>query len=426
MTLEMHGTGAFKKWYGLLIIWGVIMMAYPFSIPQALNLPAKIIMGIGMLLLVIPIFLNLKKIQLSSNIAYIFLIQVILSIIYLIIHKDDGYLNFCFQIIFPFIIYLYINSFLKNREFQSSLLTVMATMGVLSILTFLLCLIITLPFYATFENPDGRTAYNFIISFTNVVFDIGFVRIIRPAGFFDEPGTLAFYLIATLLINDLTFNNKVVRIIFIVAGVFTLSLAFYLIMLFYTILYLDRRLIKRGFFMGVFIISAFLILYSKLAIEQQEIINSYTIGRLQDLVSPDASEDYFKADNRTDLIDNSIEAIKDSPLIGQGISYASKEGGKFNGTFMGANLLGIFGVHGIIGGLIFSLHVFYYIIICFRKRNWLNVPQKSCLVYILLILQRPDFIGGILPYIVVLILVLSSLNYNMNESKNFNNNGGIQ
>jgi hypothetical protein len=54
----------------------------------------------------------------------------------------------------------------------------------------------------------------------------------------------------------------------------------------------------------------------------------------------------------------------------------------------------------------------------------LTIPQKSCLIYLILILQRPDYIGGILTYVTVFLLTLTSLNYK-NVTKNFNYNRSL-
>lgn len=182
---------------------------------------------------------------------------------------------------------------------------------------------------------------------------------------------------------------------------------------------LRKVLISCVFFLIISVCS-----YSQLEKEYQDIVYRSSIGRFESIIDPSSVADNFQADNRSDLIATARDAIADSPLIGQGISYASNKDSKFYGTFMSANFLGIFGIHGIIGGLIFSLHVFYYVYICFKKRNWLTVPQKSCLIYLVLILQRPDYIGGVLTYVGVCLLTLTSLNYK-NVTKNFDYNRSL-
>lgn len=396
---------------GFLLVWLTMFMGFPFSIAQAFNLPAKFIMGFCVLILFGIILFKVKATKFNPIIVVVFLLQISTAIVFFLLHKDGAYINLLFQIFVPFILYVYVNSFLKFEILSSSIIKLMLVMGIFSIITFVFCLVFNMSYYSIFENPDGRPGFNFIICFTNAYTDFGFAKFIRPAGFFDEPGTLAYYLLFAILINDLTIKNKRYRSILICSGIFTSSIAFYIIMLVYALFYIKKdKFVKFGLYFSV--LTMFLVFsFQFLGSTEQDIIYGSTLGRLESIISPNASSDNFQADNRSDLISVAKEGIYDSPLIGQGISYASIKGSKFYGSFMGANILGIFGIHGIIGGLIFSLHVFYYIFTCFKKKNWLTVPQKSCLLFLILLLQRPDYIGGVIPYISILILIILSLNY---------------
>ncbi|KOP39490.1 MULTISPECIES: hypothetical protein [unclassified Flavobacterium] len=405
---------------GYAIIWIIIFMAFPFSIAQAYNLPAKMIMAMLTTLLMVGLLLKIRDIKVNTTMSFIFLFQIFTSFIYLFIHRDLAYINLLFQILVPFIIYMYISLFLNIEILSKLLIKLTLVMGVLSAICFILCLTINLPYYSVFQNPDGRDGFNFIISFTNTNIDYGFGKFIRPAGYFDEPGTLAFYIIIGILLNDLTIKNTKIQSTLMIVGLFTFSVAFYLILTLYGLLYLSKKSLVKILISFVFISFISVYLYSQLDSEYQGVIYGSSIGRLESIINPDSASNNFQADNRSNLISNAKEAIIDSPVIGQGISYASNEDSKFYGTFMSANFLGIFGIHGIIGGLIFSLHVFYYIYVCFKKRGGLTIPQKSCLIYLVLILQRPDYIGGILTYLTVCLLTLTSLNFK-NVTQNIDN-----
>ncbi|MEO8254379.1 MAG: hypothetical protein ABI554_08300, partial [Flavobacterium sp.] len=394
-----------------VLIWIIMFMAFPFSISQAYDLPAKLIMSALTGFLIIGLLTKLKDIKLNPTMSFIFLFQIFTAFAYLLIHSDVAYINLLFQILVPLIIYAYVSVFLKTENLTSSLIKFTLVMGVLSAICFLLCITINLPYYSVFHNPDGREGFNFIIAFTNTNIDYGFGKFIRPAGFFDEPGTLAFYIIIAILLNDLTIKKTKIQTVLMIVGLFTFSVAFYILLIIYGLLYLSRKNLIKILISCCFIAAISVYLYSQLESEYQGIIYGSSIGRLESIINPDAASGNFQADNRSNLISTAKDAIIDSPLIGQGISYSSNEDSKFYGTFMSANFLGIFGIHGIIGGLIFSLHVFYYVYVCFKKRNWLTIPQKCCLVYLVLILQRPDYIGGILTYVTVSLLTLTSLNY---------------
>ncbi|KVV13970.1 O-antigen ligase family protein [Flavobacterium sp. TAB 87] len=413
-----------KIWISISLIWVIMFMAFPFSIPQALNLPAKFIMTAGTAVLTVGILINLQRIKLNSSIVFIFLFQILTAFVYFFAHSDAAYINLLFQVVVPMILYIYFSNFMKLETLTGSFIKIMMVMGLLSSICFLLAVTINLPYYSAFKNPDGREAYNFIISFTNTLVDFGSAKFIRPAGYFDEPGTLAFYILIAILLNDLTINNKKFRIILMITGLFTFSIAFYLILAFYSLFYFSKKNFIR-MFVGSLLISIIVFsVYLQLDSVNQNIIYGSSIGRLESIIDPASASDNYQADNRTDLIRTAIDAFVDSPLIGQGLSYASDEKSRFYGTFMSANFLGNFGIHGFFGGIIFSLHVFYYIFICFRKKNWLTVPQKSCLIYLLLLLQRPDYIGGVLTYVSVTLLILTSLNFK-NVTKNIDYNRSL-
>lgn len=407
--------------FTFIIVWTTIFMAFPFSIPQAYNIPYKAVLAGVVPILIILILLKWKSLKIDNTLAGIFLVQVCTAILWLILHQDTGYTNMLLQIVAAFIVYVAFNSVLGGEYFSKAVVRFILWSGILGVVCFLLCLVINLPYLNEFANPDGRSGYNFIIGFTNSLYDIGSAKIIRPSGFFDEPGALALYTFVAILINDMMFGNKRVRILLFIAGSFTLSVAFYAVMIIYFLLYMKLKDLKRVV-IGTFFISILLFAgYMKLDEERQSIIRGYTFGRIESIFNAgsSSSSDYYKGDNRSELVEIAAESIKDSPLIGAGLSYPIKPGSKFYGTFMGANFLGIFGIHGIIGGIIFSLHVIYYAWVCLKRRSLrFDIPQKSLLIYFLLILQRPDYVGGIFTSVVVYLLIISTKYYYSKQTIN--------
>lgn len=409
---------------GLLTIWVIMFMGFPFTISQAFNLPSKLIMVLAIFILFILLIVNKNKIVVSSIVIFILSLQIIFSFFFYFIHHDAGYINLTFQFIVPLIIYTYISTALNFTIISNSIIKFLIISGIAALVTFFLCFIFNISEYSVFENPDGRTGYNFIIGFTNYYLDVGFTKFIRPSGYFDEPGTLAYYLIFAILVNDLTVNNKIYRKILFFCGIFTTSVAFYIVLIFYGFFYLKKNSLIKTLVLSISIISIISFLFLLLDSSKQDLIYAPTIGRIESIISPKTADGSYIGDNRSDLVETAKEAILDSPIIGQGISYSSNINSKFYGKFMGANILGVFGVHGLLGGVIFSLHVFYYIWICFKKRWELNIPQKSCLLFTLLLVQRPDYIGGVIPYISILVLIFLSLNFDK-KAKNLNNYSSI-
>lgn len=406
-------------------IWLAILMAFPFSISNAYDLPAKLIISICTLVLLSFSLLYIFKSKINKIVIIVFLVQISTSIVYMVIHRDSAYINFSLQLIIALIIFLLLENGLYI-QFSKQLIFFITIMAVFSVVVFFLCLLFNISPLNEFINPDGRTGYNFVISFTNVYFDVGAFKIIRPSGFFDEPGTLAFYLIVGTLLNDLLFGYKNIRIILLVCGIFTLSIAFYVLLL----LYLSFRYKKRYFskivltFGMVVLISTFAI--SNLDDEKQTLLYGYTIGRVENIFDDKSksSDTYFQGDNRSDLIKNSFIAVRDSPIIGQGLSYRTDNSSVVFGKFVGANPFSLFAIHGLFGGIIFSLHLFYYLWLSFKSAKF-SLPVKSALIFGLLILQRPDYVGGILPYINILLLIYATKQNKLFNTTVYRHNGSI-
>ena len=61
---------------GYLLIWLIMFMAFPFSISQAYDLPAKMIMSILTVFLIVGVLMKLKDIKLNPTMSFIFLFQI--------------------------------------------------------------------------------------------------------------------------------------------------------------------------------------------------------------------------------------------------------------------------------------------------------------------------------------------------------------
>lgn len=391
----------------LVLVWLVIFLAFPFALAQAFSIPYTRLIPLLTAFLFIIIFLHHKVLKLNRIIAFIFILQILVGCVWFIIHMDGGYINLTFQYVVTFCLYCCI-LIIGPLNFIQSFKNLMLLMAIFSAITFVLGFAFRLPEVAIFTNQDGRVNYNFLISFSNTVYDTGIIRLIRPSGYFDEPGSLSFYLIILLFVNDLIYKSKRIRYIIIICGATTLSVAFYIILFFYFILHFKSSwtiYLVRGMPLFILAISLY---YVHIPSETREVINKFTVDRVTSLFVGEEEAGYNQGNNRSELIKTAIAAIKDSPFIGQGFSYSKNPSSKFYEQFMGANIFGVFGIQGIFGGIIFSLHILYLFYICmFVKPRILNTPKKVFILYAMMIIQRPDYIGGLLTYISVLILIFS-------------------
>lgn len=407
-----------KNAISLFLIWITIFLAFPFSISQAYDLPYTLLIPLLSVLLLGVNIQSIVKAKIDFNIFAIIIIQILFSGLWLIIHNSMAYINLMSQYFVALVIYCSIVS-IGLDKFLNSFKNIILVMSICSLLIFLLGIFINLPYYEEFKNPDGRSNFNFIISFSNTVYDVGGVRLIRPSGFFDEPGSLSFYLIVLLIINELSFNNSFLKYIIILCGCATLSIAFYIIVFVYLLFNIRSWFNMRAFIGSIVALLMVLYFTSKLSTEQGDVLKKFTVDRVESLFQNDNSSGYNQGNNRKELIENAILAVSTKPFIGLGLSYSEESSSILYGKFMGANIIGIIGIHGVIGGLIFSLHLFYFIYVCFKNApTKFDTPKKMLVLYLLLILQRPDYIGGILTYIAVISLIFSVEKYYLCQSQN--------
>ncbi|MFK2266695.1 hypothetical protein ACIXMO_15990 [Bacteroides fragilis] len=105
-------------------------------------------------------------------------------------------------------------------------------MGVGGTLTFFLHLLgLITPIFRVEYGSD--ISYFLGLTTTNVFFDSEGIRVIRYAGFFDEPGTFSLFSIFALILNKVYFNDKNKELLLILVTIFTFSIAFYVTIFFY-------------------------------------------------------------------------------------------------------------------------------------------------------------------------------------------------
>lgn len=219
-------------------VTGIVFIAMLFSVPyvfrQILPLPSeKIILVVIFLLLLIPFFIKgkFKFPPLSFNVCII--VQICCWLIYYFIHDDSSYITRIFYVVLTFLIVTALASFSRVDDFirkNNILITAQALLGLLALLLVFSGLLS--PIFS-FENVDGRNAYCYGLTCTNALFG----NIIRPAGYFDEPGALAFWGVYALVLNYLYIKNGKIELALIIGLLSTLSMAYYIQLLLYLVFY---------------------------------------------------------------------------------------------------------------------------------------------------------------------------------------------
>lgn len=319
--------------YGIIII--SLLGSYPYVFCQFLPLPpiSIIIVASILLLFLVSIRFKSKLKPLPKIFNQIIIIQVLVWLIYCILHKDSTYIT---RITYAFSCYLSLmclhncqNGILNFFKNYNKWILTMALGGTVAF--FLILAGILHPIFQ-FCNIDGRNAYFFGLTCTNFYFG----NVIRYSGFFDEPGAMAFWGIWALVFNKLFYKNTKFELCLSFCLIFTLSLAYYIQFIIYIISF---KVKSTKQILGIVLLFSSLvgiIFYSE---DTDYDIYKYTLYRLEA-----NSSGSINGDNRSDLMEISKKTFLQSPIIGVGAYNAIA-----NMDYMGDNPYMNLAYDGILG-----------------------------------------------------------------------------
>jgi hypothetical protein len=414
-----------KDSLNLILIWSLLTSAGPFMLFLAIpGHPYKILIALGLAIASFFLFLKGKLKNPDKAIIIILISQAFLIVFpFSFFHGDVhqfAYVAISIQYIAILILYVYVHNFYSIPKMAKSLVYFMTLMTTMGSIVAVLGLIGLIDIFSTHQNPDGRTAYNFILTFSNSVVPIGNSLIIRIAGFFDEPGTFAYYITFTLLINKIYGFSKTMEWMLIIGGLFTLSLAFNVTVVLYIFFFYGNWKQFKYFLLGLMIISSFFLYIDNFRYSSpvNSMIYNLTLGRLE-VEKSSSGNSIVTGDNRSRLFVRAFEAFKDSPFIGQGIRHQEDINSKFYKQHFGSNLFGPLGEGGIIGATITFLAFFYWTYLVFARSDQVNRRMliSSWTIITINFLQRPA-LRGFFTYFVMILLIEATKFYLIYTNKN--------
>lgn len=370
-----------------LITWICLLSAYPYVFNQILWLPQLSVLCVCCFIALFSVCcLYNNKIKLfKKQVLYIISIQSMCWILYVFLHRDILYIErIVYLLLANFMLLCLYNCRGGIYRFIEKYNTFILLMALGGVFCFLLVFLVGFQPILNFVNKDGRTAYFYILTSTNVL--IG--NIIRYAGYFDEPGAMAYWGIWALIINNLYINNKKLGKWLMISLSFTFSLAYY-IQIFLYLIFFKLRTFKHlliSIFVIVFITCS--LYYTSL---QYPVLYNFTFGRIE---MNDAGE--LKGDNRTELAEKAKIEFEHAPVFGNGITKMSKL------EYMSENPYETLAYDGIVGTIITYLPLLYLWYIGGR-----NV-RLSIIILLVGFLQRP-FHHFIIFYFMIYCLVLMEL-----------------
>ncbi len=295
------------------------------------------------------------------------------------------------------------DTFLNVHVVSQSIILVMVAMAALGAIAFFLSIwgLIQPLSEISYTESAGleRNFNNYLITFTNVSVNIRDINFIRVAGYFNEPGAMAFYITQALLMNKLALNNLKIEISLIILGIFTFSLAFFISIFLYVILFYFNIHNMKKFVITTFIIILFFgALYAMR--ERNETLNVVAIYSLGRLLAAD-DERIIAGDNRSDIVKMSIPYFLNHPFLGYGrAKYKEMQ-------LTGGSLFDSLVMDGLIGTFIFMLLALYFACRSFLK-NYIKLsdplPIKAVFVIFVNYFQRPEF-KGVFSSIILIILI---------------------
>ncbi len=401
----------------VFLVWVLFTSTAPFEYYAMVPYhPYKFLaLFIVMVMLIVLLRDGIKK---SNDIIfYIIVAQACYSIFAIYIHAisldsfslEDGYIyiNLFNQLIVVFICFTFIKNLSLVHKIAVSMIPVMSVMAVFGMITLFLGVLVNLQPFSFTAMAEHRDISNYILTFSSSVSDFGFGSIIRSAGYFDEPGTFAFYITTTLLINKMYGYSKLAERVLVCFGLSTMSLAFFISVILYYFIFgiLEGRV--KAFFWAAIIVG---ILFA-LIVEFKD--RSVIGGAVYELtvyrvLPPDESEvKLFKGDNRSENFAVAKQAFLQAPFFGHGMSAHTNEKSEFVGKLC-CNPLHPFATDGLVGTFVFFLVFLYWGFYILSRKPFDYISAGAWIIFFANMLQRPGATGGSFGYFVFIFLLEAS------------------
>jgi hypothetical protein len=298
---------------------------------------------------------------------------------------DARYFSMSFQILAGFALLQILANTDQVRFFAKFWVNFHLVIGVLGVLAFVGGIAFNIQPLATFLD---RPYFDFGLTYTNVYYQVGNVTLIRVAGFYDEPGTFAFYMTFSLLIARLFRLPRWKELWIVVLGLTSLSMAFFVVAVLWALFSLNMRTMK-------YLIVLILLVAAGLARLEPEVREQAYRVTLDRFSVADSGNRLFRGDTRTEIMADNYKAFVDAPVIGHGLHYEEFVSEEYSASFI-ANPIAPFATHGVIGTIVVNIHVLVLLALLAMSRG-LSSRDKGFIILVLLatLAQRPTTVNGL-------------------------------
>jgi hypothetical protein len=385
----------------LIIVWLILTSTAPFIFYVWPGHPYKLLTFSGLLLMIIFfVYKNRKQLLLDRNILIIIIVQICYYLFVTSIYHNFSNINLCIQFVALFIIISFIHNFIGFEGFVKSYIYIILIMGIGGVLAFLIHLLIGLPPIFEVKYTTKGITYFLGLTSTNSYYNIGNLRIVRYAGFFDEPGAFGLYSLFAIILNKMYFDNRKIEKYLIIVTSFTFSLAFFVIILAYLILFYFKLSYLKYSIIPFILVAAFYFGMSKYAGKNESLImlKEITVDRIKQ-----NAKGKIYGDNRTSASLHDKMLFLKHPVLGVQVE----------GQVRGSNLYAIFSKYGLLGSVFYYAFLVYFFVQILKLRGEMQLTfLKLFLIIIVNFFHRPEFSA-----VFTLLIIYSMITYLDSYSK---------
>lgn len=266
-------------------------------------------------------------------------------------------------------------------------------MAILGCVAFLLVELVNYrPLFYVPDRADGRPIFNYILTFSKSdEFNVG---IMRYAGFFDEPGAMAYWGIYALVINRLFIKNKWLETILGIALLLTLSIGYFIQYAAFLLLFHVFGKNKGQTIVLAALIIAVVGWINMTRDTADSEIYDRTFGRIESLFNESReSPNTIAVGDRAIYTENAIREFKEHPLFGTPRTDVN----------VGNNIYETLAMYGVIGSF-FILFPFLLLVIWGFKYK--DLTLLKCSIVILLGFTHRPFHANILSFFIIYCLLV--------------------
>lgn len=366
--------------YFMLVLLGLLLIyPYEFTAVYLPFLPIQEYRIVFFLLIAISIISLLVVRKYSIQAIHLILIQILgFTIVELSHGKFLPIFDYSLKMVLAGVLLGFISNTIGLKEFFKKYNRWIAFMAILgSITLFLVTFRDFQPLYFIQDRADERFIFNYLLTFTKS--DVLAANTFRYAGFFDEPGAMAFWGLFALLFNRLFIKDKYLEIVLIPCLLLTFSMGFYVQLFFYIIFFTvsKKNLSKTLFALIVIIILG--IGVSMLENTKFDFIYRSTIERFENLYDESGESDISQGvGNRAEYQEKAYREFTKGPLLGTAAA---------DGLDLGDNFFEPLAKYGIIGTLFLYSPLFAILILSLRRKQY--DITKAVVIIIIGFAHRP-------------------------------------